>query len=98
MCTNTPMRIYKLKEQIKELEKRYKRGVHPADCFTIDICYGGNKETALDRVVIGGVSHDDDTSVLFYNLVLKSLKQSLKFWEDTAKSEIKELYASLENK
>ena len=91
----TAQTIIEIKGKIKKLESDFKRGVPPYQGFTIDISYGGNNCPDIERVSIGSISDEKDVSDIFYNIVLTSLKNSLKFWENVAKREIEELYESL---
>ncbi|MFW6243356.1 MAG: hypothetical protein ACOC2W_04285 [bacterium] len=93
--SNVPDQIRKVKKQIAKLEKTFKGGVPKYYGFTIDLCYGGNKEPDIERISLGGVAGEEQDSKQFYDLVLKSLKLNLKFWENEAKRQIKELQECL---
>ena len=93
--TNTTKHIIEIKEKISKLEKDFKYGVSKYSGFTINVSYGGNSEIDIDRFQVGTIAHDDEDGKIFYDFILKSLKGSLKFWEDVAKREIEELYNAL---
>ena len=93
--TNTATQIKEIKRKISKLENDFKRGVAPYTGFTINVCYGGNKQVDIERFEVGTISNPEGDSKLFYDFILNSLRGSLKFWEDIAKREIEELYDSL---
>lgn len=93
--TNIVKQIRETKKKINKLEKDFKRGVPPYHGFNIDLCYGGNKEPDIEKISIGGIACEKETSKIFYDLVLNSLKLNLKFWENEAKKEIEELQKCL---
>ena len=89
---NTTIKIVKrLRTKISKLESDFKRGIPPYQGFTIDISYGGNTGLDIERVCIGSVSDEEGMGEIFYKMVLDSLKNSLKYWEDVAKNELADL-------
>lgn len=96
--SNTATHIKDLRSKIEKLEKDFKRGVPPFQGFTIDLYYGGNKETDIERISIGTIASEKEIGQQFYDLVLLSLKNSLKFWEQSAAIELAELTTVLANK
>jgi len=95
---NTVEKIKELRVKINKLETTYKRGIPPFEGFTIDLCFGGNRHTDIERIGIGSISDTETAGKDFYNLILNSLKNSLQYWEKQAESELKELSITLANK
>lgn len=93
--TETATIIKNIKKKINKLKNDFKRGVPPYQGFTIDLYYGGNSSVDIERFEVGTISHDEGDGKLFYDFILKSLEQSLIYWEKVAKREIEELYESL---
>lgn len=94
--TKTAEHIKGIKNKIAKLEKDFKRGVPKYFGFTIDISYGGNRHHDIPRVEVGSIADEEQMSQMMYNIAIGSLKNSLKFWKETAEREIKELQESIE--
>lgn len=87
--------IKEIKNKIQKLEKSYGKGVHKGTSFTVSLFYGGNKEVDLNRCIIGSMYDDENAGQQLYDLIMRGLKAELKFWEQQAEKEIKELNEAL---
>ena len=91
----TAQYIVSIKEKIQKLEKSYGKGVHKGTSFTVTLFYGGNKEADINRAVVGSIYDDENAGQQLYDLIMRGLKAELKFWEEVAEREIKELNTAL---
>ena len=91
----TAQYIVSIKEKIQKLEKSYGKGVHKGASFTVTLFYGGNKEADISRAVVGSIYDDENAGQQLYDLIMRGLKAELKFWEEVAEREIKELNTAL---
>jgi len=94
------VQIKEHRRKIAKLEKDFaKRGPQSTVWgFMVDLFYGGNKEPDVERITIGSIADPEGTGQALYDMVLASLKNGLKFWEDAAKRDLAELQETLYKK
>lgn len=86
--------LKKYKEILKKLEKDFPKQRVGYTGFTIDVSYGGNKEADLKRVIISK-SVDDSSAQELLDIVVKSVRVQIDFWERAVLQDIKNLEKAL---
>ena len=91
---NTGEQLKKYKAIRDKLKKTFPKGAGYTG-FTIDICYGGNKEPDIKRVSLGGVSSDPKINQEFLTIVTQAVEDNIDFWQKAVRRDIKQLEESL---
>lgn len=92
---NSAIQLKKYKKILAKLEKDYPNK-NPVMGFTVNLCYGGNKEVDISRIELGGVSSRPNLNKEFLALIFQAVEDNIKFWTDCVERDIKELKHSLE--
>tara|TARA_R110000822_G_scaffold36734_3_gene103191 strand:+ start:687 stop:974 length:288 start_codon:yes stop_codon:yes gene_type:complete len=91
---NTGEQLKKYKAIRDKLKKTFPKGAGYTG-FTIDICYGGNKEPDIKRVSLGGASSDPKINQEFLTIVTQAVEDNIDFWQKAVRRDIKQLEESL---
>jgi len=86
--------LIKYKKLLKKLEKDFPKQRVEYTGFTIDVSYGGNKEADLKRIIISK-SLDDSSAQELLDIVVKSVRVQIDFWERVVLQDIKNLEKAL---
>jgi len=92
---NSAEQLEKYKAVKAKLEKVFPKGKTNWQGFTLDIYFGGNKETDLKRVSLGGVSSDEKLGDEFLKILIQSTNDQIDFWQKSVIRDIQELEKAL---
>ena len=92
---NTATQLKKYKDLKAKINKDFKGKGAGYMGFTIDICYGGNKEVDLKRVSLGGIACKDGMSNDFLSMIREAIDGNIDFWQKQVLRDIQTLEESL---
>jgi hypothetical protein len=95
--TNSSEQLKKYKDIKNKLQKSFPKGNTNWLGFTIDICYGGNKEADIKRVSLGGVASEQNLGDDFLKLIMQSTEDQIDFWQKAVLQDIAELEKALKH-